>query len=479
MITYQDLLAINQNNEDEKIDFVQSIIQTHKTSDIYKTAVVADEYNRRQNRTIVQFQKLLYSLSGKAIPDNTSANYKLASNFFYRFVVQENQYLLGNGVTWKNGNAEGKLGSDFDFKLQQAGLYALVGGVSFGFYNNDHLETFKVQEFAPLWDEETGALMAGVRFWQIDLQKPMRATLYELDGYTEYIWNRREPDGTTHSKGEVLNPKRPYKIIKKTTGIDGTEIMAGENYPSFPIVPLWGNPNHQSDFVGLREQIDAYDLIKSGFCNTVDEGSIIYWLVQGAGGMDDFDLTEFLDRIRRVHAAAPQEGQSVEAHTIEPPYQSRETLLDRLSADMYRDAMALDTDKIAGGAVTATQIKAAYEPLNNKVDQYEYCVLDFLRGIMELAGIDDEPSFTRSMLVNAQETAQTVLQSAEYLSRDYVTAKVLTLLGDGDKLEEVLNQMAEDDTERISYEITERENTQDGAGEEDAASEETSNGEGQ
>lgn len=478
MLTYQDLLKISPTDERARLTFIQSAIFDHKSTDLYKTAVLADEYNRQQNRTIVQYQKILHDLSGKAVPDNYSANYKLVSNFFNRFVVQENQFLLGNGVTWKNDTAEEKLGKNFDTRLQEAGLAALVGGVSFGFFNVNHMDVFKVTELVPLFDEENGSLSAAVRFWQIDSSKPLRATLYELDGYTEYIWGRRDNVGRVNDSGEILKPKQAYQIVTKTTGIDGTEIMEYENYPTFPIVPLWGNPHHQSELVGLQEQIDAYDLIKSGFCNTVDEASIIYWLIQGAGGMDDFDLTEFLNRIHSIHAAAPQEGQSVEARTIEPPYQSREALLDRISRDLYRDAMALDTDAIAGGAVTATQIKAAYEPLNNKADQYEYCVHDFLDKIMELAGIDDEPSFTRSMLVNTQEIVQTVLQSAEYLSRDYVTAKILTLLGDGDKLKEVLNQMAEDDTERISFELTERENTQDGAGEDSTIPKETSNGEG-
>lgn len=445
MLTYQDLINIPPDDAQKRLAFVQSVIFEHKASELYKTAVIADEYSRKRNRTIIEFQKLLYSLDGTAVPDTMSANYKLTSNFFNRFIVQENQYLLGNGVTWKKSESAKKLGEDFDMKLQKAGLYALNGGVSFGFYNNSKVEVFKVLEFAPLWDEETGALSAGVRFWQIDSSKPMRATLYEIDGYTEYIWGQRDSLGKVNNSGMILKEKQPYKIITKQVGTGEKEIVDCENYPSFPIVPLWGNPFHQSELVGLRESIDAYDLIKSGFCNTLDEANIIYWLIQGAGGMDDIDLTEFLARVRRTHAAAPQEGQSVEAKTIDPPVQGREVLLDRLSSDLYRDAMVLDTEKIASGAVTATQIEAAYEPLNNKVDQYEYCVLDFLYKIMELAGIDDKPSFTRSMIVNVQETAQVVIQSATHFDVEYTTRKLLTLLGDGDQADEVLKRMAADE----------------------------------
>ena len=59
---------------------------------------------------------------------------------------------------------------------------ALCQGAVYGFWNLDHVDYFKATEFVPLYDEETGALMAGIRFWQISENKPLRATLYEEHG---------------------------------------------------------------------------------------------------------------------------------------------------------------------------------------------------------------------------------------------------------------------------------------------------------
>ena len=271
MLTYQDFLQVGES-EEQRTSFVKRVIDQHKGTELYQTAIIADEYDRHLNRTIMQYQKILYDVMGKAVPDIWTANYKLASRFFNRFVTQENQFLLANGVKWVNESTADKLGKDFDTQLQKAGHKALVGGVAFGFFNMDHVEVFGVDEFAPLYDEEDGALKAGVRFWQIDDNKPMRATLYELDGYTDYMWNRRqEKDGTIVYEAEVLHEKRPYIVKVRTSAADGDEIYDGENYPGFPIVPLWGNPQKQSEIVGLREQIDCYDLIKSGYADTVDE----------------------------------------------------------------------------------------------------------------------------------------------------------------------------------------------------------------
>lgn len=443
MITYNDLLQ----EGDDKREFVRKVIREHQTTADYITAKIADEYNRRKNRTILNYQKLLYTMSGRAVPDNYSANYKLCSNFFSRFVTQENQFLLGNGVTWNDEKTAEKLGGDFDSKLQEAGENALVHKVAFGFWNLDHVEIFTFLEFAPLWDEEDGTLKAGVRFWQIDDQKPLRATLYELDGYTDYIWRKGAPEG------EILHEKRAYKLTLRGTDADGMEINDGENYPTFPIVPLWGNKYHQSEFEGMRENIDAYDLIKSGFANDLDDASQIYWTIQNAGGMDDVDLAKFIERMKTVKAAVVEDNEArAESHTMEVPYAAREAVLNRLRSDLYEDFMALDTQNIASGAATATQIEAAYEPLNQKADKYEFCVIDFVKGILNLAGIEDDPTFTRSMVINVAETIQNVITGSQYLSQEYTTRKILTLLGDGDQADQVLQEMDGENLSRFGFE---------------------------
>lgn len=443
MITYQDMRKEMEHGT-KIVDFIKSAIEKHKGTPEYVMASVADSYNRHQNLTIMQYQKFLYLASGKAVVDNYGANYKLRTNMFNRLVRQQNQYLLGNGVKWEKDETADKLGDDFDSKLQDAGEKAIVHGEAFGFWNLDHVEIFSLLEYVPILDEETGAMKAGIRFWQIDENHPLRATFYELDGYTEYIWRKESQNG-----GEELAEKRSYQLKTKGTEADGMKIVGGENYGTFPIVPLWANKYKQSEFVGMRENIDAYDLIKSGFCNNIDDASEVYWIIQNAGGMDDIDIAEFLQKLKTKHAANVDDDQKAEPNTINIPTEAREKILDRLRADIYEDFMALDTKNLANGAVTATQIEAAYEPMNEKADGYEYCVLEFIKEICRLAGVEDKPSFTRSMIVNATEIIQNILQAAPYLSAEYVTEKILTVLGDGDKTEAVLKAIDRESMNRF------------------------------
>ena len=441
--TYQDLVDIGENERD-RMGFVLDAINEHKRSELYKTAYDAELYYKHQNPTIMRFQKFVHNQFGQKVPDIWSANNKIASNWYNYFTTQAVSYLLGNGVTFKTESNKKKLGKDFDKRVQDCATAAKNGGIGFGFWNYDHLEVFKLTEFVPLYDEDDGGLKAGIRFWQIDDQKPLRATLYELDGYTDYI--RRKDEDVT-----ILHDKRAYKQIIRKSEVEGETILDGENYPGFPIVPLW-NVNRQSDLVGNRGTIDAYDLMVSGLINNVSDGEFIYWILKNCGDMNEVDDAKFIEQLKLTHTAHADgdDGASVEAHNVSVEFEATAEALDRLTAQLYNDFMALKVEDVSAGSVTATQIVAAYEPLNQKTDQFEYQVTDFIQGILELAGIDDEPSYTRSQMSNQTEIIDNILKATEYLDSEYITQKILTVLGDVDKVEEIMKRLQAEEIDRYS-----------------------------
>ena len=447
MLTYQDFLRAGN-----KENFIIELISEHKTSKQYHVAVDAENYNRQQNTTIMKYQKFLYKLTGQKIVDTISPNYKMASNYLNRFITQLNQYLLGNGATFTDETTKEKLGVDFDTQLQKAGRSALIEGVSFGFWDFDKLRVFKLIEFAPLYDEENGSLRAGARFWQLDNDKPMRITFYEEDGYTEYIYKIGE-------EIEVIKPKTTYKQIVKYTAISGEEIYQGENYPNFPIVPFYANPERQSELVGIREQIDAYDLIKSGFANDLD-GHMLYWILENAGGMDDPDIARLIERMKMLGAVISDEDAQVKMQQLDIPYESRIAYLDRLEEDLYKDFGALKVDIISSSATTATQINAAYLPLDCKTDQYEYECIEFVRNILKLQGIEDIPQFKRNKISNQSEATTMILQASNYLD-DETVLKHLPFLSP-DEIETILKNKEKEEAERFSV----NENIQDETDEE-------------
>ncbi len=358
------------------------------------------QYYKNENPTITKYQKLLYTISGKAVPDNYSADFRLASNVYFRFITQTVQYLLGNGADFDKSDTKERLGGkSFDSALQNALTKSLNGGAAYGFMNLNHLEVFGAEEFIPLYDEETGRLEAGNRFWQLESSRPLRVNLYESSGYTEFI---QRGMGVL----EVLIPKRAYKVSVISNDVGQSRVIGESNYGVLPIFALY-SPRKQSSIVGLKRLIDCHDLIESGFANDIDDASMIYWTISNAGGMDDIDLAKFVEHMKKVKAAVVEDdGAKAESHTVDVPYQSREAILSRLEGEMYRDFMVLNPDMISGRSSTATAIKAAYEPMNLYSNMIEYSVNEFIDKILKLLDIDDSPKFKRISIANELENAR-------------------------------------------------------------------------
>ena len=442
MKSYQDLIAASEN-EAAKMAFVFAAITEHKGTTPYIIALDAEQYYRGLNPRITKYEKIIYDMRGDAHVDKWTPNHKIASNFFNFAITQENQYLLGNGATFTKDDTKAKLGDDFDTRLQDLGKKALVGGVAFGFFNLDHIDTFSLLEFVPLYDEENGALRAGIRFWQVSPDKPMRATLYEEDGYTDYI--------RANDKSAMLHEKRPYKLKVRTSEADGEEIYDGENYPSFPIVPLWGNDKKQSELVGRQGTIDAFDLLNSNLVNNLDEANYIYWVLTNCGGMDEMDDAKFIEQLKTTHVAHADgdSGATAEAHTIEAPYQASESAIQTIQRRLYEDFMCLDVNSLSAANKTATEIKAAYQPLDSKCDMYEYCVIEFVQKILELAGIDDKVTFTRSKVVNKSDEINTLLAAQAYLDDETIVEQVCQILGIADKTDEIIRKRRTEEQSRF------------------------------
>lgn len=441
--TYQDLLAVGED-ERKRIEFVQDVIKDHRGSKLYSDALTANEYYAGRNVTITNYCKMIRDAFGRAVPDIWSPNHKIACHYYGYLVNQLVLFLMGNGVSFNEDSTKEKLGKNFDKVCVDLLTAALNNSVAYGFVNNGTVTPFTVLEFAALQDEETSAILAGVRFWQLADNKPLRATLYEEDGYTDYIQQNGE-------EMTVLHEKRPYIQIVQTSEATGERIVDGRNYPTFPIVPLY-NTGKQSELDGNRELHDAMDLMLSGLVNNVDSGEIIYWLVKNSGGMDQPSMNQLLQTLKSAHIASVDSEDDITAHSPVVQFEASKEALEQLRRQIFDNQMGLDVRNIAGGAATATQIKAAYEPLNTKADLVEFNITKFIHGILAVLGIDDEPTYTRSYIVNQQEMIQTIVAAGADLPQEYKTRKILEILGDVDRADEVIAMLTAEDAGKLELE---------------------------
>ena len=432
MKTFQDFQAAVAAGE--TIDFLTQAINEHRASEDYKIALDADEYEAQRNVTIKNWVKYLYTMDGRKVPDYPASNNRLANNLFHRLNTQRRTYSLGNGVSFTNTEevvengvkrrrdiTKEFLGTDFDTTLNTAADFGLRHKVSFIFWNYDHGDVFKYTEFVPLWDEEDGSLKAGIRFWSLDWnQRPVVVVLYEEDGYTKY----HTKPGSKGLDLELLEDKKAYKQIIATSEADGDVIVGEENYSDLPIVPLWGSKNKQSTLVGMRAKLDAYDLIDSGFANDLQECAEIYWLIGNALGETDESLAKFRDRLKLNHIAAiDTDNSSVTPYRQDIPTEARSVFLTEIRNQIYEDFGALDVHTVAAGA-TNDHIDAAYQPMDEEADDFEYQIIKCVRQILKLNGIDDTPQFKRNRISNQTEQVEMIISAANYLDDETILNKL-------------------------------------------------------
>lgn len=473
MITYQDYLKAVVNpdgsvSEEKLAGFIAYAIGAHKASDDYEIAKTADLYDRQKNKTINEYVRTIFTLAGAPVEDYTASNNKISSNFFHRLNTQRCTYSLGNGLSFANdpdGKKKDALGIKFDKAVFDAGYKALIHKVSFGFWNLDKLHVFPFTEFCPLWDEQDGTLKAGIRFWQIDDTKPLSAVLYEIDGYTRFESVEKSDNGTgKQTELHVVGEKRPYKFIVRFNEAGDEEIVGESSYSALPIVPFWGSKLHQSTLVGMQQAIDSFDLIRSGFANDLTDCAQIYWLISNYGGMTEDDLARFRDRMKIHHIVeAPGEG-GVQPYTQDIPYGARKAYLDDIRSGIYEDFGGLDVHSV-DAASTNDHLEAAYQPMDENADDFEYQCIEFVQQILVIAGLgEDTPVFKRNKISNQMEQVQMVMMETEYLDEETVLNKLPNITPD--EVREILRRKDAEDMDRFGSEDEDENQTEDQEGNE-------------
>ena len=443
MKTWQDY-----EKTQDKLAFIKAAISEYRSSDMYKVASIADDYEKQQNTTIRQYVKKLYDSTGRQVTDITSSNNRLCSNFFHRLNTQRLAYSVGNGVYFADDGIKEKFGPEFDTQLYDAAYKALIHGISYIFWNLDRAHVFSATEFCPLWDEYDGTLRAGIRFWSIDwLKKPVTAVFYTEEGYTTY----RTRAGSTGLDLVIYEEQRAYRQKVAVSEADGIMVIGESNYGSLPIVPLWGSKHKQSTLVGMREKIDSYDLIQSGFANDLTDCAEIYWIIGNALGMDDSDIANFRNRMKLQHVAVMDtDNSSITPYTQEIPSNARELFLKDIRASIYEDFGAMDVHTVAAGA-TNDHIDAAYQPMDEEADDFEYQIIQCITQIEKLNGWGVSiPQFKRNRISNQTEQTQMVMLAAQYLDDRTILSKLPFITVD--EVEGIMQENAAQTAERFADE---------------------------
>lgn len=436
MITYQDFEKANNRTQ-----WLQSAIVSYRNSKEYEKAIIEQEYMAGRNTEILNFQQVIYNMAGIPETDFTRSNIKIRNRIIHRLVTDRCSYSLGNGVSFSgkrkeivNGESitwdptKKELGTDFDQYAYKTAYWAQANGEAYLYvhrgYDKDEWQytVFKKTEFLALYDERTGALRGGVRFWSLDWgHRPITAVLYTEEGYERYETPKDEYSISALQKAEDM---KPYLETVKISEAYGEEVTGAGTFTKLPIFPLYSSETRESALDNLKPLIDAYDMVLSGFANDLKDCAQVYWLISGAMGMQASEKRELLDRLILQHMAVIDgENSSITPYTQDIPYNAREVALQQIRNQMYENWGGFDVHTVEAGA-TNDHIEAGYWPMDEEADAFEYQIILFIRQILEMMGIDDVPIFSRNRISNQKEQTDMILAAAQYLDDQTILEKL-------------------------------------------------------
>lgn len=436
MLTYSDFLKCG-DDEQKIITFITQAINDFKNSKSYKIADKAMKYYRGENPEIAAVEKIIYDMKGIAHQDLVSPNNKIRNGYFPLIIDEAVSHLLANGISFSTPSKKEKLGADFDDVTKRIYCEALICGCSYGYFNGERTLRLPYLQTIQIIDDYSGALRLCIFFSQIAIDKPLMVTLYEKDGFTEYVQENYEAM-------KVKTPKRPYSYTVLSNIAEGDYFQwTEEQLTDLPIIPMYA-PKKQSMIVGSLEILVALDLMASQLVNNVSQSELIYWVLKNYGGMDDIADANFIVNLIKSHVIHVDQDGEAEPHQLQVPFEANNAAFARLKAQLFENMRGVNHEVMDAGNLTATAINSAYSRLRNFSGLAESDVFDYVRGVTRLANIDTDEVFTveYNETINATEGINNTIASAPWLGEEATTKKLVMLNGLGDELEEIMKARA-------------------------------------
>lgn len=430
MLTFQDFLAA-ENRE----DFLLQAIAEHENSKKYKIGQLAAEFYAGNDPILEKVKKIIYDLNGMAHKDYFSADSKLKTSYYQIFAMQTVSYSFGNGVAFDNEEIKKKLGSSFDADINDWATYAVNDGEAYAYVTENKITPMSIGSdktkpiFVPLVDVETGAVKAGFKYWRLDDDKPLRITLYEPQGYTEY----EQPYG---EKLSAISDLKAYKgTVTKFEAFD--DIVNAETVEGIPIVKL-SFFNGQSYIANKVNMLTEYNALLSKLSSNSRENDLVYWIIKNCGGMDEIDDNAFLMKIIQSHVAHLDEGQEAEPKQLVAPHEGILAALETLRKQLFYDFAAIDFERMSGGNITTYEIKQAYANKDLYADRFEMNFARAMEQVLKLMGYEGETyRLTRSRLIDVNGESQVILSEAPYFGEEVTTKRLCETHGMIDSFEEI------------------------------------------
>ena len=411
---------------------IKYFMQEDQTSLQKRLAKVGNSYYEGEH-DILNYRMFYFNADGILVEDKTRSNIKISHPFFTELVDQAVQYMLSSGETFIKSDLpdlQERLDEYFDEEFVAELMEVLTGTMSCGwsymyaFKGEDdrlHFEHADCLNVVEIREKETDDGCAYVIYWYVDRIAKSNQTIKRIQ-----VWDKQQTtfyvmgsDGKlVRDESEKINP-RPHVIYRK----DDSGTVYYENFGFIPFFRLDNNKKQISGIKPIKDLIDDYDMMSCGLSNNLADFDHPIHVVKGFQGDNLEELAVNLKTKKMIGVDATG---GLEVHTVEIPYQARQSKMQEDEKNIYRFGMGFNSAQLGDGNITNVVIKSRYALLDLKCNKLEIRLKRFLKQILKVVlqeintvdGTDYRTKdvyfdFQREIMTNASDNAQIEKTDAE------------------------------------------------------------------
>ncbi len=400
-----------------------------------RESLQAERYYHKKNDILKRGAR---SMAGGENPMRVADN-RIPSNFYNILVNQKAAYLFTVPPTFDIGSAKANetiqkcLGDDFAKVCKNLCINASNCCVAWlHYWINDNGEF----RYAVIDSKQA------IPIWTNDLEK-------ELSGFLR-IYDQTNEDGKVYNIYEYWDAATCYAFCKENRADLGTlqfydayaampydrsDTFDGEatythDFGAVPFIPFLNNAECGNDLADIKELIDAYDKVYSGYLNDLEDIQEVIFLLTGYEGES---LAEFLQKLKKYKTVKLDGGEDGKAGldtlTVDIPVEAREKMLSMTRKAIFEQGMGIDPDPQNFGNSSGVALSYLYSLLELKAGLME---TEFRSGFSQLVKavcrhLGAVPgtvvqTWTRTSVRNDSELAAIASQSVSIVSKKTILA---------------------------------------------------------
>ncbi len=410
---------------------------TENHSDAVRQIETAERYYRKEND--IRFSKEKKEEENAENPLRTADN-KIPSNFYKLLVNQKTAYAFTEKVTFDTGNKglneliSRTLGDAFQKKCKSLCVQASNASVGWLHYwkgedGGFHYAVVDSKQIIPVWTRDLEKeLLAVLRVYSmIDDEDGMEYLVYEYWTDTQCESFRRRLD----SSFDALEYFNQYLVIDMDTGTEEYQPVYEHKSGEVPFIFFNNNDEGMNDLKDIKELIDAYDKVFSGFLNDLEDIQELIFIITNYGGDSDNAL-EILQEMKskkiiNVESEGADDKSGISTLAIEIPVEARKEMLTITRKAIFEQGMGIDPDPQNFGNSSGVALKYLYSLLELKVGfmetEFRISFNRLVRAILRFYGRTSEKleqRWTRTSVTNDSELADIAQKSKNVISDETI-----------------------------------------------------------